>query len=145
MIQTMMIDGKPRNVNSGEIENSGVELEFAWNINKYWRFVTNHSFLHMRYKVLAAPEYKGYVGVDFHYNRWTANTGMQFINNLYKSVGEDEQKEDFCLLNAYVSFDVTKGFSLWVRGENLLAQDYEIISGYPMPGATFMGGINLKF
>ena len=145
MIQTMMVDGRPRNVNSGEIENSGVELEFAWNINKYWRFVTNHSFLHMTYKVLAAPEYKGYAGVDFHYNRWTANAGMQFINGLYKSVGKDEQKEDYCLLNAYVSYDVTKGFSLWVRGENLLAQDYEIISGYPMPGATFMGGINLKF
>ena len=32
-----------------------------------------------------------------------------------------------------------------VKGENLLAQRYEINAGYPMPKATFMGGINLNF
>jgi iron complex outermembrane receptor protein len=32
-----------------------------------------------------------------------------------------------------------------VRGENLLAQQYEIIAGYPMPRATFMGGVNINF
>ena len=32
-----------------------------------------------------------------------------------------------------------------VRGENLLAQRYEIMAGYPMPKATFLGGINLSF
>ena len=34
---------------------------------------------------------------------------------------------------------------LFVKGENLLAQRYEINAGYPMPKATFMGGINLNF
>ena len=32
-----------------------------------------------------------------------------------------------------------------MRGENLLAQSYEINLGYPMPRATFMGGVNLNF
>ena len=99
----------------------------------------------MKNKVLAAPEYKGYLGVDFRYNRWTSNAGLQYINGLYKQIGDDPQTENFCLLNAAVSFAVTRGFSLWVRGENLLAQEYEIIKGYPMPGVTFMGGVNLKF
>ena len=49
------------------------------------------------------------------------------------------------MLNASVNFAVTKGFGLWVRGENLLDHKYEIMLGYPMPGATFMGGVNLKF
>ena len=145
MIQTIPVDGKMRNVNTGEIENSGVDFDAAWNINKYWSVSTNHSFLHMRNKVLAAPEYKGCFGVDFRYNRWMANTAVQYIDGLYKEVGENEQKECFCLLNASVSFAVTDGLSLWVRGENLLARDYEIIAGYPMPGATFMGGIDWKF
>jgi hypothetical protein len=30
-------------------------------------------------------------------------------------------------------------------GENLLAQSYEINLGYPMPRATFMGGVNINF
>jgi iron complex outermembrane receptor protein len=32
-----------------------------------------------------------------------------------------------------------------VRGENLLAQRYEINAGYPMPRATFMAGANVSF
>lgn len=36
-------------------------------------------------------------------------------------------------------------YHLIVRGENLLAQRYEIMAGYPMPKATFLGGINLSF
>ena len=145
MIQTVRIDGKPMNVNTGVIENSGVEMELTWHANNHIRLTTNHSFLHMRNKVLAAPEYKGYLGADVRYGRWMTNAGMQFINGLYKEVGENEKKEDFCLLNASVNFAVTKGFNLWVRGENLLDQKYEIMLGYPMPGATYMCGVNVKF
>ena len=145
MIQTVRIDGKPMNVNTGVIENSGVEMELTWHANNHIRLTTNHSFLHMRNKVLAAPEYKGYLGADVRYGRWMTNAGMQFINGLYKEVGENEKKEDFCLLNASVNFAVTKGFNLWVRGENLLDQKYEIMLGYPMSGATYMCGVNVKF
>lgn len=145
MIQTVPVDGRPRNVNTGEIENCGIEMDASWRINKHWGVNINHSFLHMRYKVLAAPEYKGCLGVDFYYNRWMANTNLMYVNSLYKEVGDNEQKEDFCLLNASINFAVTKGLSLWVRGDNLLNQEYEIIAGYPMPGITFIGGINWKF
>ena len=145
MIQTIQVDGKPRNVNTGEIENSGVELDALWRINRHWRLNTNHSFLHMENKVLAAPEYKGFLGVDYFVKRWMANVGLQYINGLYTSVGATETKENFCLLNAAITFNASKALELWVRGENLLAQKYEINLGYPMPRATFMAGVNVKF
>ena len=34
---------------------------------------------------------------------------------------------------------------VFVRGENLLAQRYEINDGFPMPKATVMGGVNINF
>ena len=64
--------------------------------------------------------------------------------NLYTAVGQNEQTENFCLLNASVSYALNSHLSLWVRGENLLAQEYEINLGYPMPRATFMGGVNIR-
>ena len=60
-------------------------------------------------------------------------------------MGAAEQKEDFWLLNGSVSYAVTRNISLWLRGENLLAQSYEINLGYPMPRATFMGGVHFYF
>lgn len=141
MIQT--VAGK--NVNTGEIENYGVEMEAEYIFNSHWRLTTNHSLLHMQHTVVAAPTYKGFIGANCHYNKFTAVAGLQYINGLYTAVGDNEKKENFCLLNATVSYALTRCLSLWARGENLLAQDYEINLGYPMPQATFMGGINLNF
>lgn len=141
MIQT--VAGK--NVNTGEIENYGAEIEATWNICRHWNLTTNHSFLHMEHPVVAAPTYKGFIGADYHCNRWMANVGLQYIDGLYTAVGDNEKKDSFCLLNASVTYNICKGVSLWLRGENLLAQSYEINLGYPMPKATFMGGVNLRF
>ena len=145
MIQTQPVDGKPRNVNTGEIENFGAELEAQWHINSHWALSTNHALLHMENKVLAAPEYKGFLGTNCHYNRFRAVVGLQYINGLYTSVGATETKENFLLLNATVSYAVHRCITLWARGENLLAQRYEILAGYPMPKATFMGGVSVNF
>ena len=141
MIQTI----QRKNVNTGEIENYGAEIEATWRFNSNLSLTTNHSLLHMEHKIVAAPEYKGFLGANYHKNRWTAIAGLQFISNLYTEVGDQETKEKFCLLNASISYALTKACSLWVRGENLLAQSYEINLGYPMPRATFMGGVNLNF
>lgn len=134
-----------RNVNTGELENYGVELEANYRVNNYLSINTNHSLLHMKEKVVASPEYKGFLGVDSRLGRWMANAGVQYIRNLYTAVGKEEAKESFCLVNLNVGYSLTNSVSLWARGENLLAQRYEINLGYPMPRATVMAGINVNF
>jgi len=141
MIQTIQM----KNVNTGEIENYGAELEAEWTVNNHLSLNTNHSFLHMENKVVAAPEYKGFIGANYRMNRLTIITGLQYLHNLYTEVGKNETKEKVCLLNATVNYSLMKNLSLWLRGENLLAQSYEINLGYPMPRATFMGGVNVNF
>jgi len=145
MIQTMQVDGKPRNVNTGEIENWGLELEAAYKLESHWTFKANFAYLHMKNKIVAAPEVTGYAGVNYRCGKWLANLGLQYVNNLYTAVGKDEQKETFTLLDASVTYAATHNVSLWARGENLLAQKYEINLGYPMPRATFMGGVSVSF
>ena len=141
MIQTV----NRKNVNTGEIENYGLELEAQYRINNHWAVNTNHSFLHMEKPIIAAPTYKGFLGANCAYGKWSIVAGLQYINGLYTAVGDDEQKENFCLLNATVNYTLCKNIGLWLRGENLLAQHYEINLGYPMPCATFMGGVNVSF
>ena len=133
-----------KNINTGEIENYGLELEAEYRIDSHWSVNTNHSLLHMKNPVVAAPTYKGFLGANFNYQKWSVIAGLQYLNGLYTAVGKDEQKENFCLLNATVNYALCKNIGLWLRGEILLAQSYEINLGYPMPRATFMGGINVK-
>ena len=141
MIQTV----NRQNVNTGEIENWGVEAEIKYTFARYFNLTWNTSYLHMKNKIVAAPERSSYLGIDYHQCKWSATLGLQHVKNLYTAVGDNETKENFWLLNASVSYAATKALSLWVRGENLLAQKYEINLGYPMPRATFIGGINVNF
>ncbi|WP_369821309.1 TonB-dependent receptor plug domain-containing protein [Prevotella sp. tf2-5] len=141
MIQTV----NRQNVNTGAIKNYGMELEADWRISNHWAVSTNHSLLHMEHHVIAAPTYKGFLGANYNCDKWSVIAGLQYISGLYTAVGDAEQKENFCLLNASVNYALTKYLTLWVHGENLLAQSYEINLGYPMPRATFMGGVNLRF
>lgn len=141
MIQTVA----GRNMNTGGIENYGLELEAEYRINSHWTLSTNHSLLHMKNPVVAAPTYKGFLGANFNYQKWSVIAGLQYVSGLYTAVGDNETKENFCILNATVNYALCKNLSLWLRGENLLAQSYEINLGYPMPRATFMGGVNINF
>ncbi len=133
------------NQNSGKIENSGVEFQAAYRIDRTWSVNGNYSYLHMKNPVIAAPEHKLYAGANFTKGRWNVSTGIQYIAGLYTAVGDDSTQENFVLWNLRGSFRTCKWLDIWARGENLLAQKYEIISGYPMPRATVMAGVNIHF
>lgn len=138
-------NGGMLNQNSGAIDNAGVELQAAYRINRCWSVDANYSYLHMKSPVIAAPEHKLYAGTNFTKGRWNVSSGIQYIAGLYTAVGDKPQTEDFVLWNVRGSFRATEWLSVWARGENLLAQRYEINAGYPMPKATFEGGVHLEF
>ena len=133
------------NQNTGKIENCGVEGEVAYRIDPHWSVEANYSYLHMENPVVGAPEHKLYAGAQYTHKRWTVSTGVQYIDNLYTTVGDNPQTEEFVLWNLNASFRVNRWLDVWARGENLLAQRYEINAGYPMPKATVMAGVNLNF
>lgn len=143
IILQMPVGNGKRFLNTGEIENWGVEANLKYPFARYFNMTWTSSYLHMKNKVVAAPTASTYVGIDYHQGKWAASLGLQRIEDLYTEVGTNETKEDFFLLNASVTYTAFKNVSLWARGENLLAQKYEINLGYPMPRATFMAGVSI--
>ena len=133
------------NQNSGAVDNAGVEAQVAYRISRLWSVDANYSYLHMKNPVVAAPEHKLYAGANFSKGRWDVSSGVQYIAGLYTAVGDNPQTENFVLWNVRGSFRATEWLSVWARGENLLAQRYEINAGYPMPKATFEGGVHFEF
>ncbi|MBR3937872.1 MAG: TonB-dependent receptor [Bacteroidaceae bacterium] len=132
------------NQNSGELKNTGVEIEASYLISKSFAANCNYSYLKMETPVVGAPEHKAYLGGSYTSNGWHASTGLQYVNGLYSAVGPDK-KEDFLLWNARVSYQLTDMLQLWVNGDNLLNTKYQINAGYPMPGIAFTAGVNLSF
>ena len=132
------------NQNSGELKNTGVELQASYLISKAFAMNCNYSYLKMETPIVGAPEHKAYLGGSYTNNGLHISTGLQYINGLYSAVGPDK-KEDFLLWNARASYQLTDMIQLWVNGDNLLNTKYQINAGYPMPGIAFMGGVNLSF
>ena len=130
------------NQNSGELKNTGVEVEASYLISKSFAANCNYSYLKMETPIVGAPEHKAYLGGSYTSNGWHASTGLQYVNGLYSAVGPDV-KEDFLLWNARVSYQLTDMVQLWVNGDNLLNTKYQINAGYPMPGIAFMAGFNV--
>ena len=145
MIQVAMVNSRPLNVNSGEVENKGFEITANYQATRNLRFSTNYSFLDMTYKVLSAPEHKLYISGTYAKDRWTFSSGVQYIGNLYKAVRPEPVKETFVLWNARVNYRALNWLNLFLKGENLLGQEYEINAGYPMPRTTVFGGMQLHF
>lgn len=144
LITPAPVGNRTMNTNTGKAENTGVELQTAYRISQNWSVDANYSYLHMKNPLIAAPEHKLYAGAMFSKGRWDVSTGVQYIAGLYKSTTPVE-KENFVLWNIRGSYRASDWLNLWVRGENLLAQRYEINAGFPMPKATFMGGVNINF
>ncbi len=147
-IQTVIVEGRPRNENTGEIENKGLEAEFSLRICRNLQGEANYSLLRMRYPVLGAPEHKLYGALHYTANRWKISSGIQYIKGLFTLLEKENQpaqKEEFLCWDLRLSCQLTKWISLWARGENLLGQTYEINAGYPMPRATFLAGVDFSF
>lgn len=135
----------PRYFNSGAIENYGLEASVSWKPGSRWNLNANYSWTHMENPVLGAPEHKLYAGADYRHGRWGVSTGVQYVKGLYIAVGDAPQTDSFVLWDVRADFRLCRYATLFAKGENLLAQRYETLAGYPMPRATFLGGVALRF
>ncbi len=153
-IQALPKGGRPLNQNTGELKNSGIEVEASYLISKVFSVNGNYSYLKMETPVVGAPKHKAYLGGSFSSNGWHASTGLQYINSLYTTpktekpatvLANPDITEDFLLWNARLSYQLSDMLQLWVNGDNLLNTKYQINAGYPMPGIAFMAGVNLSF
>lgn len=145
MIITIPVDGRPLNVNLGEVENKGFELTLNYHATEKLRLSANYSLLDMTYKIVGAPEHKFYVSTNYVYSKWNFSGGIQYLGNLYTSVISEPIKENALLLNARINYEAFNWMNIFLRGENLLDREYEINAGYPMPGITIFGGVGLVF
>lgn len=143
LIAVDMVDGRRMNVNTGKAENAGVEAQVAYRFSEAWTGDANYSYLHMKVPVIAAPKHKFYAGAAYAAGHWSVSSGIQYIAGLYTATGEHPRTEDFVLWNLRGSCKANRWLTIWAKAENILAQEYEINAGFPMPGTTVMAGIEI--
>jgi iron complex outermembrane receptor protein len=131
--------------NIGTFSNKGIEFSAKYSITKNLTLQGNYSFVDIEKVVLAAPRQQANLSANYRYKIWNFNLSAQHIDGLYTRIMPTPITESYTLLNARLSARPLKQLEVFVAGNNLLDQQYQINYGYPMPGIYFNGGFNVKF
>jgi outer membrane cobalamin receptor len=130
--------------NVGSFANKGIEFAFKFKATEKLYFNGNYSYLNLNKPLLAAPKHQVNLSANYTYQIFNLNISLQHINDLYTNVNA-EARESYTLLNARLNAKISKNVHAFFMGNNLLNEDYEINSGYPMPEINFSGGVKLTF
>ena len=143
IVQTVMIDGKPKNQNVGEFKNTGVEFSMERNI-KDLSVNGNYSYVYMENPIVGSPRQKAGLSIQYQLKNTTLKVGTQYIDKLYLAVGQTETTKSFALIDAKISQQI-KVVNLFVQGETAICSgDYETMLGYPLPKFTCSAGLSLN-
>ena len=149
MVEVVREDGKPKNRNVGEYTNTGVDYSFKYRINDSWMLHGNYSYLHMEKPIVGSPRNQGYFGLQYRTDCLTVSSGVQVFDDLCLATGANPVCEHAVLWNARVDYKWRPTINVFVKGENLLAQEYATLADqntgslFPMPRATFMAGFSV--
>lgn len=143
LIQTVRSEGRPLNINTGKFINKGFEVDFNYRLSQIWSFTANYAYLHTDTRIVGAPKNKLFGEISFTPGQWQFSLdamGVWSLNN-------EETKQSYGLVNARAAYALAMRtpLTLFVKGENLTAARYQINYGFPMPKATFMAGLELRF
>ncbi|MDR1809133.1 MAG: TonB-dependent receptor [Prevotella sp.] len=143
IIVTEAVNGRPLNTNTGNFRNRGIELSFSFHVSNNLKLHGNYSYIDTEKPVLYAPRHKAFVAADYCFGNWKMNGSCQFVDKLYTGTGTSQSKETYGLLNARISYHPIKYADFFMKGENLSGKKYATMAGYPMPGVTVLGGVNI--
>lgn len=143
LIQTVRSEGRPLNINTGKFINKGFEVDFNYKLSQIWSFTANYAYLHTDTRIVGAPKNKLFGEISFTPGQWQFSLdamGVWSLNN-------EETKQSYGLVNARAAYTLAMRtpLTLFVKGENLTAARYQINYGFPMPKATVMAGLELRF
>ena len=73
------------------------------------------------------------------------NLKLRRVENLTDNANLTTLQPNYTLLSGRVNYKITDDLSIYLRGENLLNETYEVLSGYGTAGRSFYAGISLDF
>ncbi len=146
MIQTVRIDGRPKNVNTGKFRNKGFELEAAYSILSNLQASASWSYLHTNSDNLYSPKNKLNAEITYAPGPFSFTLEEMSIWSM-KNGNPDGSAISYSLLNLRAAYTLgTKvPVTLSVKLDNITNSKYEIIYGCPMPGTTILGGVEFTF
>lgn len=143
LIQTVFLNGAPKNINTGVFNNTGIEFSGKFLLSKQLNLAVNYSFINLKEKLVGTPKNHLELNTNYSVKKFLFALNISAIQGLYLQVTPSTFTSNYVSLNTRAAYSINKSVDIFLKGENLTNQFYEINYGYPMPGITIFGGMNL--
>jgi vitamin B12 transporter len=140
----------------GTTRRNGVEMSLKWAATAWLDVAAAYTFTHTRQPDgLRRPRIPVH---DFAVSttvrpaeKWTITTTARAVLDTNDRISpsyatfQDVPLDDYLLVDAKVAYKPTEATELYLRGENLLNQKYQVVRGYGMPGIGVYAGFRASF
>ena len=135
------------NMNSGSFYHTGFELDARYRMTDNLSVQLGYSYVDMDTPKVGAPGNQLLMGAQYRLGKFEVMSSLQVVGDLYTKVMplNEMVSESFANLTGKISYRPVSQVTLFVSGENLLNQEYQLQYGYPMPGTTMLTGMNINF
>jgi outer membrane receptor protein involved in Fe transport len=134
-----------RLTNAGAALNRGVELNGRWRPRRQLAFNTGYAWLRSTNLAPYLPAHKLNYSLDADLGRAIVNLGGMTTGRRWADAAHTRQTAEYTVLTLRLTAPIGRRLSLLALIDNPLGRRYEILPGYPMPGANAMGGFTLRF
>jgi vitamin B12 transporter len=139
------------NINvAGVTERRGLELSGIALLNDWIALSAGYTYIDTEtasgLRLARVPRHTFVVGIDVQpIDKLELNLTTQYVTDTVEIVaGAPVPLDDYFLVSAKAAYAVAPGWKAYVRGENLLDEDYETTRGFSTAGLSIYGGLQMS-
>jgi vitamin B12 transporter len=140
----------------GTTRRDGVEASLSWAATPWLDLGASYTYTHTRQpdgeRRPRIPEHDIAIAATVTpAEKWAVtgvvHTVLNTLDRISPSFGTfvDVPLDDYVLVDAKISYKPTDATEIYLRGENLLDQKYEVVKGYGTPGLGVFAGFKATF
>ncbi len=131
----------------GTTRSQGVEASFDYEVTNWLNLGGSYTYTDSRAASGArtgnVPRHMAVLSASVRpAEKWTVSGDVKFVADTVDATGD---LKDYVLLNARVAYQLTESTEIYLRGENLLDQDYQTVRNYGTPGIAAYAGFKATF
>jgi outer membrane receptor protein involved in Fe transport len=132
-------------LNGGGALNRGVEAMLRWRAHRRLTIQSGYAALRSTNLSPYVPANKFNYAVEFDAGRAFVSFGGMLAGKRWADAQHTRELDSYQLGTLRLTVPVNKNWSFFGTVDNLFNQRYEVIPGYPMPGANAAGGFTVSF
>lgn len=132
-----------------QLKKAGASLQ--WDFAKYWQASGLYEYSqgdntgNDGLNITALPQNRGVLSLYRGNDTWESRLEFVMVSSVNAFAKAGGTLPGYNTLNLSATYHLNKSFSLWLQGENLLGEVYQIQPGYSEPQYHIRGGIELIF